>query len=201
MAAVCVALYLVWLLTAFVLRGAIQYVRTGDHGMRRGVERPFSTAWSARMAFVLALVAGGLSAVLVAGGVLAPVGALDVLPLQVVGLILAVASAVATFVAQLAMGASWRVGVDAGERTELVVRRPFTVVRNPIFTTMGLTALGLACMVPTFLTGAGLVLLVWALEYQVRHVEEPYLLSLHDDPYRRYLAEVGRFVPGIGRVR
>jgi protein-S-isoprenylcysteine O-methyltransferase Ste14 len=34
----------------------------------------------------------------------------------------------------------------------------------------------------------------------VRIVEEPYLLAKHGDAYRGYLANVGRFVPGVGRV-
>jgi protein-S-isoprenylcysteine O-methyltransferase Ste14 len=74
------------------------------------------------------------------------------------------------------------------------------VVRNPIFTTMGATALGLACMVPTALAVAGLALLAWSLEFQVRRVEEPYLRTVHAERYERYLAEVGRFLPGIGLI-
>jgi len=32
-------------------------------------------------------------------------------------------------------------------------------------------------------------------------VEEPYLLTVHGDAYRGYLANVGRFVPGVGVTR
>ncbi|MET9817324.1 MULTISPECIES: hypothetical protein [unclassified Streptomyces] len=40
------------------------------------------------------------------------------------------------------MGASWRVGVDVGERTALITGGPFAYVRNPIFTAMAVTGLG-----------------------------------------------------------
>jgi protein-S-isoprenylcysteine O-methyltransferase Ste14 len=47
---------------------------------------------------------------------------------------------------------------------------------------------------------AGFVLLVVTIELQVRVVEEPYLLTVHGDAYRGYLADVGRFVPSVGLV-
>jgi hypothetical protein len=43
--------------------------------------------------------------------------------------------------------------------------------------------------------------LVATIELQVRVVEEPYLLTVHCDAYRDYLATVGRFVPGLGLDR
>jgi protein-S-isoprenylcysteine O-methyltransferase Ste14 len=47
----------------------------------------------------------------------------------------------------------------------------------------------------------GYLLLVVAIELQVRFVEEPYLLRVHRDASRDYTRSVGRFVPGIGRIR
>jgi protein-S-isoprenylcysteine O-methyltransferase Ste14 len=98
------------------------------------------------------------------------------------------------------MGASWRVGVDPEERTALVVRGPFRLVRNPIFTTMTLTAVGFTLLVPSWLAIASLVALLASLELQVRAVEEPYLRRTHGAAYEDYCAEVGRFVPLFGRV-
>jgi protein-S-isoprenylcysteine O-methyltransferase Ste14 len=40
-----------------------------------------------------------------------------------------------------------------------------------------------------------------SIQIQVRLVEEPYLLRVHGDAYRRYAARTGRFVPGLGRLR
>jgi protein-S-isoprenylcysteine O-methyltransferase Ste14 len=56
-------------------------------------------------------------------------------------------------------------------------------------------------MVPNTVSLAGLVVTIAAIELQVRAVEEPYLLRVHGDAYARYAAAVGRFLPGIGRLR
>jgi protein-S-isoprenylcysteine O-methyltransferase Ste14 len=42
--------------------------------------------------------------------------------------------------------------------------------------------------------------LIAAFELHVRRVEEPYLRRTHGDEYAAYAAQVGRFVPGIGRM-
>ncbi|MFB7368418.1 methyltransferase family protein [Streptomyces sp. NPDC056222] len=91
----------------------------------------------------------------------------------------------ATPAAQSAMGASWRVGVDAAERTTLVTTGMFAGVRNPVFTAMTVTAIGLALMVPSVVAGLALAALVTAVQLQVRIVEEPYLRSRARSGVRR----------------
>jgi hypothetical protein len=46
-----------------------------------------------------------------------------------------------------------------------------------------------------------MVLLVVALELQTRLIEEPYLSRIHGEQDADYAARVGRFLPGIGRLR
>lgn len=99
------------------------------------------------------------------------------------------------------MGESWRIGVDTNERTALVTTGAFAIVRNPIFTAMLVTAAGLTMTIPNAISIVGLVALIAALEVQVRLVEEPYLLTAQGDSYRTYAHHVGRFAPGIGRIR
>ncbi len=105
-----------------------------------------------------------------------------------------------TFVAQLVMARSWRIGVDPSERTELVTRGLFAVVRNPIFSFMILASAGMALACPTPLSLVAPLLLLVALELQVRIVEEPYLARTHGEDYLRYARRVGRFVPWVGRL-
>jgi protein-S-isoprenylcysteine O-methyltransferase Ste14 len=62
------------------------------------------------------------------------------------------------------------------------------------------TALGLAMMVPSVVSIGAVVALLGALQLQVRVVEEPYLLRVHGNAYRNYAREVGRFLPGLGRI-
>ncbi len=101
-------------------------------------------------------------------------------------------------VAQAAMGASWRIGIDAVP-TALVTTGPFRVVRNPIFTAMLAMLAGMVLVTPSAWTvmggiGAGLLIGV-----QTR-LEEEHLSRLHGAAYRAYASRVGRFLPGVGRL-
>lgn len=201
MATIALILYAVFLLLACGLRTLIQLRRTGSTGVHGLGGRPGSVEWIAGVGFTVALLVGAAAPVLALLDVVEPISALDVAALHVVGLLLAVAGIAATFYAQVAMGASWRIGVDASERTELVTGGPFALVRNPIFAAMLPTALGLALLVPSWVSLLGLLGLVLALELQVRVVEEPYLLQTHGGAYADYAAQVGRFFPGVGRIQ
>lgn len=192
-------LYLAWFVLAFVVRAVVQLRRTGDHGFRVGVERPGSAEWWARVGFVGAMVIGVLAPVADLTGMVDSIADLTTTATAIAGLALVAVGILATFVAQVVMGESWRVGVDPAEHTALVLRGPFRFVRNPIFTTMAVTAVGFAVLVPSVVSLVGLVALTVALELQVRTVEEPYLRRVHGEAYRRYCNEVGRFVPGVGR--
>jgi protein-S-isoprenylcysteine O-methyltransferase Ste14 len=200
MAIAALALYGVYLTLAFGLRVLIQLRRTGSTGFHGLGGRPGSAEWVAGVGFTVALLVGAAAPVLALLDLIEPFAALDVTALHAVGLALAVAGIAATFYAQVAMGESWRIGVDPGERTQLVTAGPFALVRNPIFAAMLPTALGLTLMVPSWVAIAGLIGLMLALELQVRVVEEPYLLSVHGEEYASYSARVGRFLPGVGRI-
>jgi protein-S-isoprenylcysteine O-methyltransferase Ste14 len=198
MAAAALVLYGVWLGLAFGVRIALQLRRTGSTGVRglgRGA-RP--SEWFAGGLFVVALAGGALAPILALFDAVEPIAALEETVGHATGLVLASTGIVLTFLAQLAMGDSWRIGVDSEERTHLVTDGPFQLVRNPIYSAMIPTVLGLALMVPSLVAIAGFLALVTALELQVRIVEEPYLLSTHGDAYVDYAGRVGRFLPGVG---
>jgi protein-S-isoprenylcysteine O-methyltransferase Ste14 len=103
--------------------------------------------------------------------------------------------------AQLAMGDSWRIGVDSEETTQLVHSGVFGLVRNPIYSAMLVFEFGIALLATNLVTIAGFLVALAALELQVRRVEEPYLLANHGAHYRDYTARVGRFIPGVGFVQ
>jgi protein-S-isoprenylcysteine O-methyltransferase Ste14 len=187
----------IWFLVAFALRIAVQVVRHRDTGVRLDAGPPLSVGWWARWLFTGSVVAVAVAPVLVAAGVVDPLAALDGPVVAGGGLVVALAGVVLTFWAQLAMGASWRIGVDPAEQTALVTGGPFAVVRNPIFSTMALTALGLTLMAPTVGGLVALAVLVLALELQVRAVEEPHLVALHGPAFAAYAARTGRFVPRL----
>jgi len=192
------ALYALWLALAFGVRIALHVRRTGSTGVR-GLDRDAAPLeWLAGALFVTSLLAAAAAPLLALLGVSEPVGALDGVVVHAAGIVLAAAGIAGTFIAQLAMGDSWRIGVESEERTDLVTDGLFALVRNPIYSAMIPTVLGLALMVPSPLALVALAGLGLALELQVRVVEEPYLLRAHGASYAQYAARVGRFVPGVG---
>ncbi|WP_433786907.1 methyltransferase family protein [Actinomycetospora sp. CA-101289] len=148
-----------------------------------------------------ALVLGLAGLLLGALGLVDPLLPLDrVSAVPWLGLVVALAGFVGTVGAQQAMGRSWRIGVEATERTELVESGMFGWSRNPVFLTMTITLIGLTLVVPNVVQLSALACLAIAVEIQVRWVEEPYLLRTHGAAYARYASRVGRFVPGVGRL-
>ena len=115
------------------------------------------------------------------------------------GLALAVAGAAWIAVAQKQMGASLRMGID-DRPTALVREGVFGWVRNPIYTGLVAVLAGVMLVVPSLFTGSVLAIAVATVATQAR-LEERHLTGLHGDAYLDYAARVGRFVPGVGRLR
>lgn len=193
-------LYVVGVIVTFGVRTVLHRRATGDSGLRRpSGAGPADAQWWGQALFVVALVAGFLSPLAVLTGLAAPVQ--EHLAATVAGAVLALAGFGLVVVSQGQMGRSWRIGVDTGERTDLVSDGVFARVRNPIFTGMVAALAGLVLMVPAWPGLLAVVALVVAVQLQVRAVEEPYLLRTHGPSYRAYAARAGRFLPGIGRLR
>jgi len=201
MATVALVLYGASLALTFGVRIAVQVRRTGSTGVHGLAPGAGPLEWIAGALFIAGLACGAAAPILALLGVLEPIPTLDGTAGHAVGLVLALTGIVLTFLAQLAMGDAWRIGVDPGERTRLVTGGPFKLVRNPIYSAMLPTVFGLALMVPNALSVVAFLSLVAGLELQVRRVEEPYLLQVHGDEYAEYAAQVGRFVPGVGLIR
>lgn len=182
-------------------RSWLQRRRTGSTGFRGISGRPGSPEWSCGVGLVIGVALTLAAPVLQLVGVVSPLPVLDVLWIQAAGIVLAVAGIGATVYAQIDMGDSWRIGVDATETTTLVRTGVFGVVRNPIFTAMFVFWLGTTLITPNVVAVVGYLVVVLSIEAQVRLVEEPYLMRVHGDDYREYTSSVGRFIPNFGRMR
>jgi protein-S-isoprenylcysteine O-methyltransferase Ste14 len=194
-------LWLVYGVTALGARVAIHLRRTGSTGLV-GAKAPTGTLrWFAEVGHVVALGLGVSAPILDLTGTIPPIGALDRSPAHVAGTVVFAIGLAGVIVSQSAMRNSWRIGTDPQERTALVTHGPFAVVRNPIYTSLAATLLGLALVVPNVVSLASVILFVVVFEAETRSIEEPHLLAVHGEGYRRYAARVGRFVPGIGRLR
>jgi protein-S-isoprenylcysteine O-methyltransferase Ste14 len=198
MAAAALVLYGISLTLTFGVRIAVQWRRTGSTGVHGLAAGAGPLEWFAGALFIAGVASGAVAPALVLLDVLEPISALDGVVGHAIGLALAASGIALTFGAQLAMGDSWRIGVDPEERTQLVTDGPFRLVRNPIYSAMFPTVLGLVLMVPNVLSLIGLTALAVGLELQVRLVEEPHLLRTHGETYADYVARVGRFVPRLG---
>lgn len=108
----------------------MRWRRAGDTGWRCISGRFGCPEGWAGALFALALRAGVLGPVTALLG-LDPVRTLDASVVQVVGMFCAITGVLGTIVTRLAMGTSWRIGIDETERTELVTNGPFALVRNP----------------------------------------------------------------------
>ncbi len=200
MPVIALGLFAVFAILGFGWRSYVQRRRTGSTGFKGISGRPGSVEWIAGTGFVVAIAIGVTAPALQRFGLVAPLSVLNAPWLQTLGIVIALFGIAATVYAQLDMGDSWRIGVDHSETTTLVHTGVFAVVRNPIFSAMILFAFGVTLVTPNPVALAGFALLVLTIELQVRAVEEPYLREAHGAIYRSYLAEVGRFAPGVGRA-
>lgn len=117
--------------------------------------------------------------------------------LRLAGLGLSALGLVVMWLAQSAMGQSWRFGPDREETPPLVTGGIFGVVRNPIYLSMLLAGLGVFLILPDAVVFAMLVLGVASLYVLVR-LEEEFLAGVHGEAYMEYKQRVGRFLPRPG---
>jgi protein-S-isoprenylcysteine O-methyltransferase Ste14 len=190
----------VFALLTFGVRGLLLRVRAGTWGFV--VLRARSTRAER---FVVAGTIGAMATIVVAGAFgLAgnTLGGASTVRAGAVAAALAVAgiATLATFYGQLAMGSSWRVGIDPGEHTALVTAGPFRWVRNPIYTAVLVFHAALLVVLPGPIMVAGVVIALLSVEVGVRRVEEPYLRAEHGLAFERWAEHTGRFVPGVGAI-
>jgi protein-S-isoprenylcysteine O-methyltransferase Ste14 len=193
------ALMALYLALAFGVRVAVALRTTGSTGIVAIGAAPAIERLGGGL-FLAGLLLGGLNPLLAVLDAIEPWSDLDTAAADVAGFLLCATGIAGTFAAQMAMGASWRIGVDPGERTELVTGGVFAFCRNPIYTFMLTAWIGFALLVPTWLMAFAGVLLIVGIEIQVRLVEERHLVATQGDAYRSYARRIGRFLPGLGRI-
>ena len=118
---------------------------------------------------------------------------LDLLPAQILG-VLVILAGDALFVWALAsFGNSWRIGIDEKSAGALITKGVFAISRNPIYMFIDLYFLG------TFLVNGKLIFLIFAiitifaLHYQILQ-EEKFLSNRYGQAYRDYCTKAGRYI-------
>jgi protein-S-isoprenylcysteine O-methyltransferase Ste14 len=98
------------------------------------------------------------------------------------------------------MGRSWRMGIDPGQKSDLINSGPFRIVRHPIY---ALSMTLMVCSVLIIPTRAMVILAVLhlvLLHLKARN-EERFLLRMHGSDYTRYCARTPRFFPLLHTLR
>lgn len=108
--------------------------------------------------------------------------------------LVALAALAATMVCWKKMGKSWRMGIDPGEKTQLIVTGAYSYVRHPIYALSSVLMIASAVAVPSPLMFILAAIHLLFLQWEARR-EEKYLLNAHGEEYGRYLRGVGRFMP------
>lgn len=119
--------------------------------------------------------------------------------LGTLGLTFAGTGALIAMVAQLAMGASWRVGVKEGATGDLVSGGIFKFSRNPTFVGQFLLLIGVALAIPSLPTAVAPLLFIRLASTQVRS-EETVLRGAIGFEYEAYVASVPRWI-GLPRKK
>ncbi|CAN5501924.1 isoprenylcysteine carboxylmethyltransferase family protein [soil metagenome] len=199
MAGWALGLMVLYLALAFGVRVAVALRMTGETGISSlGSAPPVELAGGTL--FFAGVLLMGINPALALEGVIGAWDALDSTAAHAGGFVLCAAGIAGTFTAQMAMGSSWRIGVDPAEHTELVTGGIFGLCRNPIYTFMLVAWAGFALLVPSWVALAAGILLFAGIEIQVRLVEEPHMIRSHGEAYLAWARRTGRLIPAVGRL-
>ncbi len=124
---------------------------------------------------------------------LIPIDYLEVDGLKNVGLLLSAIGLILSFVAQLQMKDSWRIGIDKEEETSLVKHGLYKYSRNPIYLGLGIAFLGFFLLAPNALSFTFLVLMSTSIGIKIR-LEEAYMQEKHPKQFEAYTKEVRRWL-------
>lgn len=188
--------FVAFFLLAFVIRSVLVYRSTGINPfvLQRtqdaygyvGMAFKVLTLGCAAVVTLLAFVPEAFNWL----GVITP---LEITSIKGLGWFCLLVSLLWMLIARAQMGASWRIGIDSANRTELVRRGLFSISRNPIFLATRLALLGFFLVAPNAATLALLAAAEVVIQVQVR-LEEKHLLGLHDSAYEQYFSKVPRWL-------
>ena len=112
------------------------------------------------------------------------------------GLALTVAGYAATIWCYKIMGNAWRIGINRNEKNALVTAGPYRWIRHPIYAFQTVMLLGAVLLLPTICSVALVVVHLRLVLIKAKD-EEAYLLTVHGDTYREFMAETGRLFPKL----
>ena len=115
-------------------------------------------------------------------------------PALALGVLLTAAGYAGTLWCYVAMGATWRIGINRQEKNMLVTGGPYRLMRHPIYSFQIVMLAGALLLLPTILSAFILILHLGCVVVKASD-EESYLLTIHGQDYRDYIFRSGRLLP------
>ena len=109
------------------------------------------------------------------------------------GIVLGLSGLILAMIPQSQMGDSWRLGINAGQKTKLITQGLYKYSRNPVYLGLLISYFGFVAMMPNALSIVFLVLSYFALEVKIK-LEENHLESVHLDVFKNYKRSVRRWI-------
>lgn len=111
-----------------------------------------------------------------------------------VGIVFAVLGDVIFVISVLTMKDSWRAGVSATDKTELVTDGIYQISRNPAFFGFDLVYIGVSLLFFNWILFLLSVFAMIMFHLQIVNVEEPFLVSVFGEDYMEYKKKVNRYL-------
>jgi protein-S-isoprenylcysteine O-methyltransferase Ste14 len=126
----------------------------------------------------------------------APLTILNTTLAKIIGFILGILGLTICRIAQVAMGKSWRVGIDEHASPGLITHGIYQSIRNPTYSGLFLLSFGVLLINPTMWFSYWALALFIIMEFQVR-CEEEYLEEKYGKTYLEYCQKTKRYVPFV----
>lgn len=120
------------------------------------------------------------------------------IPFRIMGAVLSIVGTALFITSILTMRDSWRAGVSANDKTELVTGGIYQISRNPAFLGFDILYIGILMMFFNWVLCVVSAFTILMYHLQIVNVEEVFLLTAFGDEYLKYKKKVCRY---IGRKR
>lgn len=124
---------------------------------------------------------------------LVPIPYLEIPLIANIGIVLSFFGLIMSFIAQLQMGNSWRLGISSTEKTDLVTKGFYQYSRNPIYLGLFISYLGFFLLMPNSWSLCFFVMSYIAIEVKISH-EEEHMEKLHSKAFLAYKQKVRKWI-------